>query len=332
MRCFGRSDSNYARTNAERMHTDCRYVAFGGCGCKGVSYIGFLRALQERDARHAEWHAELRGACGVSSGTIAALAFLVDVDATSFLSKWAALNLTSVISSTCFNINGILAEYGIDDGTNVKRIIGEILTACGLAQDTTFEMFARLTRKDLRVYATNLNQMRIETFSAHTTPDVQLASAFYWSMCVPFVFKPERFRGDMMIDGCALAFVPVDEWPIEQTLILYAKEATNTRPRDIKDIRSYATTVLACCAISMMHRVDAIREKHPDRVVPIRFEDEHMDTFISLQPGAFDRLVAKGYNVALDLISPQLAQTIGLIVKSVASDFSLSCSSLVCSP
>ena len=297
---------------------DAEYLAFGGCGCRAVAYLGFLRALQERHPAHAAWHAErLKGACGVSSGCLAALAFLVDADATAFMARWAALNVTSVVGSSCFNINGIMQSYGIDDGREVKRIIGEVIAACGLAQDTTFATFAKLTRKDLRVCATNLSRMCVERFSADRTPDVALADAFYWSMCIPFVFMPERFRDDVMVDGCALTYVPVDEWPVERALVLYVarEEGGDGERHAIDDIRGFSTAVLGCCSRSMLRRVDELRAQHPERIVRLHIEDAHkFEGFVHLPPEAFERLAARGYAGAFSRLVPAVARVLGAAV------------------
>lgn len=300
---------------------DAEYLSFGGCGCKAVTYVGFLRALQEKQRDHTAWHAALKGTCGVSSGCIAALAFLVDVDATTLMERWASLNVTSVISSSCFNINGIVQSYGIDDGHLVKRVISEVLGACGLAQDTTFATLARLTHKDLRVCATNLNRMRVERFSSTRTPDVALADAFYWSMCVPFVFMPERFGDDVMIDGCALNFVPVDEWPLENALVLYVDEGSENERRDIANIRAFSTAVLGCCARSIMKRVEEVRNKHPNRMINISVKDEQFDSFMHVPPEAFARLMAQGYACGIGRLMPDVAKSIGILVGWRISDF-----------
>ena len=288
---------------------DARYVAFGGCGTKGVSYIGCLKALQKHHAEHTGWHHRLLGACGSSSGCIAALAFVVNADADVLLERWRAMRATTMVPFVDFG--AVLSRYGADAGEEVRHILREALSACGLAHDTTFRTLHRLTGRDLRLCVTNLNRCRLEVFSHTTTPDVVVRDAMYWSMTVPFVFQPESYGGDFMVDGCLLSYVPYDVWPLEETIVFHANGASLGEPdggarRDVADIRTFANQVIRCCARSVLRTTHELSAAHPERFVRISVSDP-MDTVLALDPSVLDDLVDAGFAAIFVKLHPQVA-------------------------
>lgn len=295
---------------------NCPYICFGGCGCKLISYLGFLSALQQKSTWHTEWHAQLIGACGSSSGCLAALAYLVDANAQDVLKRLSSLNVDSVVTNYV-NFGAMLATYGVDSGDTVKQMISEFLSACGIAQDTTFRTLYRLTKKDLRVCATNLQRFRLEVFSHEHTPDVIVAHAIYWSMCVPFVFAPETFKGDIMIDGCALAYVPIDIWPLEKTMVFYAtgfKTSADER-EELEDLKSFASSILKCCAISVLRRIEELSQSHPSHFVHIHISNKEDDVLLRMTPAIFDSLVSTGYSHAIQLLFPDISTITSALIR-----------------
>lgn len=284
---------------------DAEYVSFGGCACKGLAYLGMLRALQERP-EHQAWHARLRGACGSSSGCLAALAFLVDVDARAFVDRCAALDIDSV--APCMDLNGVLTRFGMDSGQVVRTLVRELFALSGLSHDdTTFATLHRLTGRDLRVCVTNLSTLQLQVFSHATTPDVVISSAMYWSMCIPFVFEPETFRDDVMVDGCALAVVPYDVFDLDRTLVFYvsAGRPLATDRCEINSLRTFAGQVLACCALEVYKRVDSVREARPDRFLHLRVGAED-DTVLRMDRAIVVRQAGLGYYACLARLRPEL--------------------------
>lgn len=285
-----------------------RYLSFGGCGTKGVAYLGCLKALQQHHAGHVAWHRQLRGTCGSSSGCVAALAFLVNADADCLIERWRALHVQSIVQYP--DLNAVFSRYGVDGGEEVKRIIREVFAVCGLAHDTTFRTLQRLTNRDLRICVTNLNRARLELFSHITTPDVVVADAMYWSMTIPFVFQPETYRGDLMIDGCALSYVPYDVWPLQETVIFHARGintgACTERRRDITDLRSFALGVLACCARSALRAVNELSRAHPERFLCVNVCDQDHDSTIYMNDATLHAIVNLGFATTLVRLFPEL--------------------------
>ena len=291
------------------MELKWEWIAFGGAAQKAASYIGLLHGLQTTHPQFNEWHTNtLKGTCGCSSGCIAALALLVNADCESLANKWASLGVESMTRSY-FNIGQMMEKFGVDTGERVKLVISEVLASCGVAHDTTFEMLYRLTRKELRVVATNLNFMRTEVFSHKKTPDIKLADAFYWSMSVPFVFRPERYRGDLLVDGACLQLVPLDVWSDSEWESVCLVFITGMRTGsfhgtrvEYKELKDYATGVLACAARSVLRRVFDLKSQKPDRVIHIDICEAADDVFLMMDLPTFRRLFNLGFAKSVSLI------------------------------
>lgn len=294
-----------------------RYLTFGACGAKGVAYLGSLKALQEHHRDHAEWHRQLRGTCGSSSGCAAALAFLVNADAEELIRRWRLLNIQSL--TTHLDLHAVFSRYGLDGGGEVRRIIREIFAACGLSHDTTFRTLHRLTGRDLRICVTNLNRVRLEVFTHLTTPDVVVSDAMYWSMTVPFVFQPETWRGDLMIDGGALAYVPVDIWESpEETLTFHTSgfsTGASVDRREIGDLQSFAGGVMSCCAHSFLKIVDTLQKAHPERFLRIMARDRAHDVVLHMTEETLDALVNLGFGTTLARLEPQVPGVVQELVR-----------------
>jgi predicted acylesterase/phospholipase RssA len=295
---------------------DARYLSFGGCAAKSVTYIGALHALQQHNADHVEWHARLRGACGSSSGCIAALAFLVNASATELMNRLRAMGSLNMVPYA--SLSNVLTRYGVDGGETLRVLLQEVFSACGLAYDTTFATLRRLTGRDLRICVTNLNTHSLKVFSNDATPDVVVSKAMYWSMCVPFVFEPELYGGDIMVDGCCLAYVPLDIWPADKTVTFYAPmgyvDDDGRQRREVRDLREFAGSVMRCCARSMLRRIDELRQREPERFVCIEVRSASHDVVLSTEPHVNEALFNLGFAELLGRMCPDLRCVTGALL------------------
>ena len=298
---------------------ETKYMAFGGSGTCGMAYLGCLKALQAHCPEYEEWHREkLKGTVGSSSGCLAALAFLVNADADALVDLVRSLQVDAMVPFV--DLNAMFARYGVDPGDEVRRVLRAVFGACGLAAETTtFRALHRLTGRDLRVCATNLNRARPEVFSHSSTPDVLVADAMYWSMTVPFVFEPGTYEGDLMVDGCVLTYVPHSMWPIGETLVFHAsgmgEGGGGATRREVGDLRAYASAVVAACARSMLREVDEAAARRPDRFVRMDARSHNPRGFLALGSEALEALVGHGFATVASRLRPDLAPAFARLLR-----------------
>jgi hypothetical protein len=84
-----------------------------------------------------------------------------------------------------------LETYGVDDGTNLEKLIHKILYHKGFGPNTTFGDLQSSGRvKSIRLWASDIQNMRPVEFSATATPDFSVTLALRASMCIPLYFIP----------------------------------------------------------------------------------------------------------------------------------------------
>ena len=69
-----------------------------------------------------------------------------------------------------------------------------------------------------------------------------------------------------------------------------------------------------------MRRVEDMRAEHPERIISISVDDEHLDGFIHVPPDAFTRLLSLGYACAVSRLVPDVTSGIGILVARRISD------------
>ena len=124
----------------------------------------------------------IEGCAGTSSGALAALCFVIGLNVTQ-LEKltdiFRGVNVAPKMDMAMF-----IEHYGLDDGTELRRLIGRILTESGLSYDITFADLERLTKRKFSCCSTNLATQKPVFFSAQTHPTLKVVEGIYMSMCV----------------------------------------------------------------------------------------------------------------------------------------------------
>ena len=241
---------------------ECPYVCVGGCGTRAAFFYGLLEYLQGKD-RYDEFHAQLRGAAGTSSGSMVALAILVGANPAAMAESALLLAREHETAAPAMNVHALLDGYGLDEGEVLQHIIDSLLSAMGLSPRTTFAGLRKLTQRTFVVCTTNLHRMEPFYFSPDATPDVPLREAMYMSMCLPFIFKPRRFRGEIHVDGGMTANIPIDAFRDQAPLVL---GLSFVRERRIDDVRAFATAVVLCTLAVQTDALTAYRRAQPRRV------------------------------------------------------------------
>jgi len=96
-------------------------------------------------------------------------------------------------------------------------IRSKIYAKTGLMKMTFSDLASRF-KKDVKLYATNLNLGVAVELSVHTEPDMEVALAVRASMGLPFIFDPVVYKGDYLVDGGMLNNFPKDAFSHKNSL------------------------------------------------------------------------------------------------------------------
>lgn len=291
------------------------YLCLGGCGTRGALYLGILSCLQKNWPGYKAFQNRLAGAVGSSSGALCALAFLIDADADKLCEAGKSLGLNTVARD--MDVSRLFREYGLDSGETLREIIHKSLSEMGLSTQMTFNGLFRLTGKDFVVCATNLLTQKAHYFRKTTTPDLPIASALYFSMCIPFVFRPEKFDGGLFVDGGLTNNVPINVFEPSQTCILHM---TATDPVEISDWKAYALAVASCSFSAQHGPLLHQKDLYPELVHDLSCLGIKTTSAVSLDASEeyLDTMHTRGFCACICSIYPELYKLINVVLLHVA--------------
>jgi predicted acylesterase/phospholipase RssA len=196
--------------------------------------VGSLKVLEEKGILK-----NIRSISGVSAG--AWLAFMVSMGLSMSIIEKLIIDLDfSIIRNiTADAFLGFPETYGIDDGTNLIKILESIMrVAMKLDPGTTF---ADLHSKKIlfRCWATDLNTQSLREFSIKTSPTVKIIDALHASMSIPLYFTPviDPVTGHYLTDGGIQGVLPIhkltDDECEHSLAIGFSGTSSNSNPSDL---------------------------------------------------------------------------------------------------
>jgi predicted acylesterase/phospholipase RssA len=186
------------------------YVVVGPAGAHGGVLLGVVAGMlgAEGGDPFRKWRSGLKGAAGVSIGSLFAVGLTMGVDIRRLrclmnrfpfgpiFTEDGKVVLESAGMSLTNGFNELSRLQGIMSGASLFAVGEYVLAAAGLRSDVTFKEIFEATNFDLRIVATDLNSCKPIVFSHAFTPNTQLIHAMAASMCIPVLFKPIRIKGN----------------------------------------------------------------------------------------------------------------------------------------
>lgn len=273
-------------------HIPPRRLVFSGGGIRILAYLGALEFLEEKQMLR-----NLREVCGVSAGAMVSLMLALGY---SF----------HVLRRFCFeydfgNVRSIDPEIavlfmetmGVDDGQNLRALLVKILKHKGFGPEATFQDLAEKGCKILKVYASDLHNVKLQEFSVTTTPNVSVVTAVQASMAFPVYFQPIKHpeTGNLLCDGGLLDNFPISHFSEEeaQHTIGFTFVLKNI-PIETFDFQTYLA--LLTCGY-YMPAYQHLVERYKDRTIAIpclEFPALHFEATLEEK----QRLVALGRQAA----------------------------------
>ncbi len=226
------------------------YITLSGGGSKGCMYFGMYRALEEHlesatNVKFSDFMYNKKGFSGTSAGSLFALIMLLEISPRkiqdAMLPKMS--NMRSLLPR--LDITMLIQSYGLDDGTELRHTIEDILHLGGVSSTITFSDLKRLIKKDFACVATNVHTQKTVYFSATDSPDMKVRDAIYMSCCLPFVWEPMRHEGQIIVDGSLSSNMP-NYFPVNETFFIDFDEPSPNH--SISSFSQYIMTVFMLTA------------------------------------------------------------------------------------
>lgn len=318
--------SNTESTSPSNRLVDCSYICVSGAGLKIMAYLGAMTALEEHMSRAygISWNDYLRGVRGISgasAGAIVALALTLQLSATQWyeLMHPLAESVRNLVPHP--DIAVLIKNYGIEQGNVLRTLIARALAMAGLSDDITLECMYKLTRREFCCTGTNLNTCRPCTFHHSTHGDMKVVDAVFISACVPILFAPIQYNGDMYVDGSLSCNIP-DRFPMEETLMLSLPDAERFHITSWPD---YVSALVMVGSAAQKER-DATMRARAKRDIVLRMCDKLRDAGsmdFSMGAQTYQRFYSVGYAHMLNELFPSFRKTIVNLLSTMIHLFTL---------
>jgi predicted acylesterase/phospholipase RssA len=180
-------------------------ILFASGGIRGITYVGALEVLHKHGCLR-----KVRTWAGVSVGAFFATAMAIG---------FTVAELRQICLKFDFgvlkNINEesplrLFDSYGLDSGEKMVRFLHAVMRVKGVSKHITFrELPADV---ELKIWATNVTQARLELYSRATTPSMEIVDAIRASASIPVLFDPcHNSTGDHIVDGAVMNAFPIAE-------------------------------------------------------------------------------------------------------------------------
>ena len=111
------------------------------------------------------------------------------------------------------NLNSIFSAYsncGVFNYKFIDSVMHPILLGKNLDPDITLREFYDVTGIQMGFVTTRAEDISCKTLTHLSHPDLRLTNAIYYSCCLPILFKPATYKGDIYIDGGVTNNFPID--------------------------------------------------------------------------------------------------------------------------
>lgn len=283
-----------------------RRLLFSGGGIRVVSYLGALQVLQENNLlKH------VREFCGVSAGALVSLMLALEYRFHVIERFCYEFDFSTMHGFEIETILESMEQFGLNSGENVKGLLKKILHHKGFGPDTTFgELNASGKAKKLRVWASDIQYLKLIEFSAEKTPNMSIVNALYASMALPVYFTPvlHSETKTLLLDGGILDNYPIStltETEIEETLGFTFEHSKF--PIDVQDISSLLSLIFAGYYMPCYQKQI---EKYKSRTIVLPCQ-EFPSTEFNISMEDRQRLVSVGRQAAENFLkSPKLEYAI----------------------
>lgn len=195
-----------------------KHIVFAGGGAYGYSAFGALEYLHENGFWNINNTESIHGtSIGAIFGTIISLKYEWKITHDYIIKRpW-----NKVFDFNMYSIINSFQKRGIFDINIIKNIFKPLFGGLDMPINITMRQLYEITKIDLHLYITNLNEFETINISHKTHPDWEVIDAVYSSAALPILFAPFTKDTIHYLDGGMLC-----NYPIENCINLGADDET----------------------------------------------------------------------------------------------------------
>jgi predicted acylesterase/phospholipase RssA len=292
---------------------DLTLVLNGGAD-KAVSYIGALAELN----RTCRLHDCVRRVQGTSAGALIGTMFCMgmstddmrDALVTFFAQSSDVQRIREMLHETnaLDALDMLWQRLGaIDNARCVGAFVSFIFDKTWGVEDCTLADFVSRTGVEFVVVVSNLSQVRHESVDQRSDPTISMSKLLCMTTCIPLLFEPVEWNGDMFADGCLYGDMALP--PSRERALMLRIECAPLKATFRDDpVRFVASIINGVMFTRTRDIIDAYRRADiPFISIDIKFDsgrnnftDDARDaySFLALDANAIDAYIRLGAAVA----------------------------------
>ena len=259
-------------------------IILSGGGIRSISYCGVFRYLEKYNL-----HKNLKTICGVSSGSVFCLLYLLKYTSQDMEEEILSKNFKTLKHIQPMNI---LTSFGIDSGRHLMLWIESQVIKRGLPINITFQQLYDWNPVEFKIGVTNLTKQRFELLSYCTHPDLEVLAAIRMSISVPLVFDYCTFEDCIYIDGAVMNNYPIDFFDNNNNVLGFQlkKKVENSEIQiQIDTLDKYIYQIMGC----VTNKTSSLSEFHVARTIEIYTNESIID--FGVTKARKKRLIQMGY-------------------------------------
>ena len=186
------------------MNIDTLFLS--GCGTKGTAFIGAFKALIEKNIIDFK---QIRRYVCCSGSSIIGVLLCCGYNLNFICNLSNKLDYSKLLNLD--DLDDIFSNKGLFSNDNIGKLIDNIIQTKYKKNDTTLKQFYDLTKIHFVCKVYNISDKCDEYFSYENHPNMKVSTLVQMTTCIPFFFKPIKYKDKYYIDGGVLCIMPFIE-------------------------------------------------------------------------------------------------------------------------
>jgi len=194
-------------TPKDQETTTIRHLVLAGGGSYGFITYGVLK---ETNLSKIWSFQDIETIYGTSVGSILGVILLLGYE-------WSVIDdylikrpWHNVVKYDLYTILGAFEKRGIFNIPLIENIFSPLFKGMDISMDITMLEFYEMTKKELHIFATDIQDFKTINISHRTHPEWRVIDAVYASCCLPIIFAPFSKDGRYYADGGLFLNYPIE--------------------------------------------------------------------------------------------------------------------------
>ncbi len=219
-----------------------KILVMSGGGLKGFAGLGSLKCLLDNGVTN-----KFDTLAGSSVGAAICFLYNIGYGPKDIYDVLEQIDFTKLIKY--IEPENLLLDpcFGISSPEPIIYSIYKFMKNKNINNKITFLQLYEMTKTNLIITGTCLNDITIKYFSHSTTPDMQILKALRISISIPFIFRPYQYDGKLWVDGGVMNNFPIDLFndKLGDVIGIYMDDIYDNI-NEIEEIQDYFIRVFKC--------------------------------------------------------------------------------------